>query len=166
MNRARRAWLLLLLILAGSAVVWLTRPVPVLPDLPITFTDGTQARLADYRGHPLVLDFWSVDCPACLADMPRLRTLYPEIRRRGAALIGVNIPQDPPPAAMAMARQLDVPWPLALDPRGELNQAVGVVHITPTLVFIDRGGRVAGRHHGPLDPQQLLARIDALADKD
>lgn len=166
MNRARRAWLLLLLILAGSAVAWLARPTPALPDMQLTFTDGTRARLANYRGRPLVLDFWSVDCPACLADMPRLRTLYPEIRRRGAALIGVNIPQDPPPAAMAMARRLDVPWPLALDPRGELNQAVGVVHITPTLVFIDRGGRVVGRHHGRLDPQQLLARLDALAAKD
>ncbi len=166
MSRAHRDWLLLLLILAGSAVAWLARPTPVLSDVQLTFTDGTLARLADYRGHPLVLDFWSVDCPACLADMPRLRALYPEIQRRGATLIGVSVPEDPPPAAIAMARRLDVPWPLALDPRGELNRAVGVVHITPTLVFIDSTGRVTGRHHGPLNPQQLLARIDALADKD
>lgn len=166
MKRILRAGLLLSLVLAGSAAVWLTRPTPVMPDLQLTFTDGTRARLADYQGQPLVLDFWSVDCPACLADMPRLRALYPEIHGRGAALIGVNIPQDPPPAAMAMARHLDVPWPLALDPRGELNRAVGVVHITPTLVFVDRNGRVAGRHHGPLNPQQLLARIDTLVDND
>lgn len=166
MSTARGVVLALLSILAGGAFVWLLRPTSALPDLPLTFTDGTQARLADYRGQPVVFDFWSVSCAICLADMPRLRALYPELRQRGARLIGVNMPQDPPPAIMAMARRLDVPWPLALDPQGELNRAVGVVEVTPTLVFVDRHGRIAGRHQGPVDPQRLLARIDELADDD
>ncbi|BAN69902.1 peroxiredoxin family protein [endosymbiont of unidentified scaly snail isolate Monju] len=109
-----------------------------------------------------MLDFWSVDCPICLADMPALAALLPEIEARGARLIGVNIPQDPPPVIMEAATTLAPPWPLALDPRGELAAAVGGIVGTPTLVILDHEGRVHQRLVGELDADALLAVLDAL----
>jgi peroxiredoxin len=154
---------LVLAVLGALALTvwWATRPPP-LPPLTLSFTDGRQTSLADFRGRPLVLDFWSVDCPICLADMPALAALLPEIEARGARLIGVNIPQDPPPAIMAAAATLAPPWPLALDPRGELAAAVGGIVGTPTLIILDREGRVHQRLVGELDADALLAALDTL----
>ncbi len=160
-RRGALRWLLVLPLLA-AATWWWTRQPAVPPDLTLSFTDGRRMSLADFRGRPLVLDFWSVDCPICLADMPILAGLLPEIEARGARLIGVNIPQDPPPAIMEAARILALPWPLALDPRGELTAAVGGIVGTPTLIILDSQGRVRQRLVGELDPEALLAALDAL----
>ncbi len=157
----RSTFILTALATLAFAIWWATRPA-LLPSLTLSLTDGRQMHLADFRGRPLVLDFWSVDCPICLADMPALAELLPAIEARDARLIGVNIPQDPPPAIMAAAATLAPPWPLALDPRGELAAAVGGIVGTPTLIILDREGRVHQRLIGKLDADALLAALDTL----
>ncbi len=157
----RRLWALFGVIALAALGAWaMTDRRPVLPPLTLALTDGGTLALQTLRGRPLVIDYWSVDCPVCLEDMPRLAALYPELQRRGVTLLGVNIPQDPPPAIMAMAKRLQVPWPLAMDPRGELAAALRGVHITPTLMIFDRDGRLVTRLHGRLQPQRLLALLD------
>ncbi|PAP75263.1 TlpA family protein disulfide reductase [Rubrivirga marina] len=45
------------------------------PALTVRHLDGTEARLADYRGQVVVLNWWSVTCSPCVAEMPGLNRL-------------------------------------------------------------------------------------------
>ena len=46
-------------------------------------------RLSDYANHPMVLNFWSSDCPPCVAEMPMLfqeSEHYPGVQFLGIAV--------------------------------------------------------------------------------
>jgi peroxiredoxin Q/BCP len=54
-------------------------------------TDGTTVRLADFRGRKLVLYFYPMDdTPGCTAQACSLRDHNAELRKKGAAILGVS----------------------------------------------------------------------------
>jgi peroxiredoxin Q/BCP len=61
------------------------------PDFSGETTDGTTVRLADFKGKKLVLYFYPMDdTPGCTAQACSLRDHNDEIRRKGAAILGVS----------------------------------------------------------------------------
>ena len=52
--------------------------------------------MADYRGRPLVVNFWATDCAVCVREMPdRVRT-YNRHRAHGLELVAVAMQHDRP----------------------------------------------------------------------
>jgi peroxiredoxin len=45
------------------------------PDFELPDRQGRMHTLREFRGRPLVLNFWSVDCPPCVEEMPSLQRL-------------------------------------------------------------------------------------------
>jgi thiol-disulfide isomerase/thioredoxin len=58
-----------------------------------TFTDldGKPVALADFRGKPLVLNFWATWCPPCLKEIPDLVEIHSRYAARGVVLVGVAV---------------------------------------------------------------------------
>ena len=161
---SKRLLLTLLLLLPVAAGIWHFLPDSrLLPeDLPLTFTDGTHTTFGELRGKPLMLAFWSVNCPACLNDMPKLTQLRRQLGPQGIHVIAVSIPQDPPPAIMATVRKFQPGYPTALDVQGEIARSVGGVDATPMTLFIDRQGRIVRRIYGKLDLTSVRATLKTL----
>ena len=59
----------------------------------VTFEDpyGRPARLADFRGRPVLVNLWATWCGPCVVEMPSLDTLA---RREGQALTVLALSQD------------------------------------------------------------------------
>jgi peroxiredoxin Q/BCP len=67
------------------------KPGDKAPDFAGETTDGSRVRLADFRGRKLVLYFYPMDdTPGCTAQACSLRDHNTEIRRKGAAILGVS----------------------------------------------------------------------------
>ena len=60
------------------------------PDFEFTDFNGKQRRLAEYRGHYVLLDFWATWCSPCLADIPHLKEIYLKYRGKGFEIIGMD----------------------------------------------------------------------------
>jgi thiol-disulfide isomerase/thioredoxin len=58
--------------------------------------DGKPAKLSDYRGQVVVLDFWATYCPPCVAAMPDLEALHKQHGAAGLRILGLNVggPED------------------------------------------------------------------------
>ena len=69
---------LLLYAAIGSADQSLTRlPEGVMaPDFSLPDTHGKLHRLSEYRGQPVVVNFWATWCPPCREEMPSMQTLF------------------------------------------------------------------------------------------
>lgn len=123
-----------------------------LPDeaLPAFGGRGTVA-LSDYRGAPLILNFWASWCGPCVEEMPALQ----EVADRGGdlAVLGVNL-QDDPDAAGELVRSLGIRYDLAVDPQGDLFSALGGFGM-PTTLFVDASGVIRYRFTGPLDADRI-----------
>jgi len=131
-------------------------------DLTFNLLDGRKLQMADLHGKPLLVNFWSANCPVCLHDMPKLAKLQDDTREQGLQIIGVSIPQDPPPVILAMVKKLHPKHPLALDVHGEIARAFGGISVTPSTFLIDQQGKIVLSMYGALDSQGIKAHLAKL----
>jgi cytochrome c biogenesis protein CcmG, thiol:disulfide interchange protein DsbE len=118
----------------------------VAPDFTAPALDGGEVRLSDYRGRPVVVNFWASWCNPCRKEFPLLAAARAKHRDDGLEVIGVSY-RDIPSDARAFARSRDARWLLARDDRGVIAGGYGVRAI-PQTFFIDREGKVAARVFG------------------
>lgn len=156
------ASLILLAALIGAAFWWLRPDYPAMPSASLSFTDGSSDELQNWKGKPLLVSFWSVSCPACLKDRPKLAQLHQVLSQRGGSVLSISMPHDPPPVIIDMVRKLAPPYPTALDVHGELNRAFGNIEVTPTTLLINRQGKIVHRITGELDLNQVGAMLATL----
>ena len=118
--------------------------------------DGTTGAFADYRGRPLVVNFWASWCPPCVAEMPDFEAVHQKLGDR-VAFLGVNL-TDEPGAAAALARRTGVTYDLARDPQGQLFEAMGGFSM-PTTFFVSAEGSIV-EQRGQLTHRQLERLVD------
>ena len=131
---------------------------PPAPDFTAPSFAGAPVQLSNLRGRPMVLNFWASWCAPCRAEGRDLENAWQVYRARNVAFLGVDLPDDEMDAR-AFLRDVGVTYPNVQDPTNEVAVSYAVSSI-PTTYFIDREGRVASRWAGPLNAQQLVARVE------
>lgn len=99
---------------------------------------GESWGLEKVRGKVVLLRFWADWCPSCRYEMPVIEKYYRKLGKEGFVVLAVNV-KESPQVAEAFAAQLDLTFPIPLDPEGELARRYGVYAI-PTNFLIDRQG--------------------------
>ena len=118
---------------------------------------GNKQRLSDFRGRPVLVNFWATWCAPCRTEMPALEEAAATYRDAGLQVLAVNFGESQP-AVLAFAGELSLQLPLLLDSDGAVQQSYRVPGY-PSSYFIDRQGRVAAVHLGILTEDQLSARL-------
>ena len=152
-----------LALVAGSAVFWLqpNTQAPA-PDVTFSLIDGSRLSLRSLRGKPVVVFFWASTCKTCIEKTPALNRLYQQLHPDGLEMIAVTMPYDPPTRALALAKKLEMPYPVALDIDASIVRAFDDVSVTPTTNLISPEGTVLWRKVGKLDMAQLKGTIEQL----
>lgn len=133
---------------------------PVAPDFIAPSFAGGDLTLSDFRGKPVVLNFWASWCPPCRAEASDLQRVSQAYRSRDVVFVGVNV-QDSEPDARVYLRDFGVTYPNVRDTTDEISVAYGTTGL-PTTFFVDREGHVGDLWVGPLTEQQLVARVEEL----
>jgi cytochrome c biogenesis protein CcmG/thiol:disulfide interchange protein DsbE len=110
----------------------------VAPEIAGTTLDGRPFRLADLRGHPVILNFWGPGCVPCRSEFPLFKAKLLEHAADGLEIVGVLM-YDSPTEARAFVAEFGAPWPTVVDPDGRLRGAYQTV-LRPQTYFIDRTG--------------------------
>jgi len=121
------------------------------PDFELETLDGGRFRLSDWRGHPVMLNFWASWCPPCRAEAPVLVRLQERYRADGLIVAGVNIEEARDPAR-GFVEQYGTTFVVPMDFSGEVTRAYQVVG-PPYTYFIRPDGTIAEifRGQGPDD---------------
>lgn len=106
-------------------------------------------RLADYRHHVVVLNFWASWCPPCVEEGPSLERFAERMRERGAVVIGVSVDQDDV-ALQKFVADYHLSYPIGRDPNQALCSRYGTFKFPETYI-LDRRGRVAEKIVGAID---------------
>lgn len=129
------------------------------PTATFALFDGSSATLADYRGKPLVLNFWAAWCPACVAEMPSFQEVHESLGGE-VIFLGLDV-QDTRSAADALIERSGVTYLLGEDPDGAILSSFDGIAM-PTTIFIDAEGNVVGRHSGTIFEEDLRRLIGEL----
>jgi thiol-disulfide isomerase/thioredoxin len=140
---------------AGQGELTLAEEAPdlVLPRL----GGGDDVRISDYRGQPLVVNFWGSWCEPCVDEMPDLQRVHESLGDQ-VAFLGVNV-NDAEEAAVRMVARTGVTYDLARDVDGELGQALEVTTF-PTTFLIDADGTIVDVSRREISAERLCEKVN------
>jgi len=99
---------------------------------------GQSWSLDKVKGKIVLLRFWADWCPYCRYEMPVIEKYYRKLNKEGFVVLAVNVKQSAQ-VAEAFTAQLDITFPIPLDPDGTLARKYGIYAI-PTNFLIDQKG--------------------------
>lgn len=122
------------------------------PDFLLEQVDAPDLRLSDFRGQPVVLNFWATWCSPCRKEMPQFVDAYDKYRDEGLVIIGLNL-QEGETIARNFAEDFGMEFPIVIDRDGEMRDRYRLLGL-PSTYFIGRDGVVRSIFRGPFVEEQ------------
>ena len=134
------------------------------PDFTVYDEKGNEVKLSDYRGQPVVLNFWATWCYYCKEEMPDFNKAYKEYPDVQFLMINATDGvQETKQKAMQYVVDEGYDFPVFYDT--ELD-AVNSYYISsfPTTFFIDENGELVTYANGMLEYDMLVTGIEMLTE--
>lgn len=134
-----------------------------MPDFTVYDADGNAVHLTDFRGKPVVLNFWASWCGPCKSEMPAFNDTAEDLNGEVVFLM-VNLTdgyQETVDTASAFIEEQGYTFPVYYDTDMNAAQVYGVSSV-PVTYFIDAEGYGVGRAMGAIDETYLQTGIDMI----
>lgn len=124
------------------------------PNFTLNDLDGNEVSLADFRGRPVIVNFWATWCGPCRIEMPELQEAFEARQEEGLAILAVNMEESPEMVSRFFYDDLRLTFTPLLDKEGQVADLYGVFNL-PTTYFVNPEGTIAAVHRGPLTGGQI-----------
>lgn len=104
------------------------------------------ARLSDFRGKVVYLDFWASWCGPCKRSFPWMNQLQQRFGGEGLQVVAINVDEKRENAA-AFLSKVPAQFTVAYDPAGAIAKAYGIKGM-PSSALIGRDGQLLWLHTG------------------
>lgn len=126
------------------------------PDFAMTDRDGNKVKLSDFRGKPVILNFWASWCPPCQGEMPDFDAAYKNYGDR-VNFIMLNVTdgyRETVSTAESFINEKGYGFPVYFDTELEGSMNYGASSI-PMTFFIDAQGRMVAYGMGAIGKAEL-----------
>ncbi|WP_078380615.1 TlpA family protein disulfide reductase [Sutcliffiella halmapala] len=127
----------------------------------LTTLTGETAKLTDYKGKKVILNFWATWCGPCRAEMPEMQE-FSEGNKEDVVMLAVNLTSSETSIdnVKAYVEEGGYTFPILLD-EVDLFRYYEVLTM-PTTYFIDSEGIVSYRHLGPMTYELMEEQINKM----
>jgi len=114
-----------------------------------TIDNDRAAKLSDYKGKVVVLDFYATWCEPCRAETPRLVQLQKDYGAGGLQVIGLNVGgENDREHVPGFAKEFGIEYPLAFPDDSLVDQYLTDNQNIPQAFVFDRNGELVKRFVG------------------
>lgn len=130
------------------------------PGFTLELMDGKKINLSDYKGKPILINFFASWCLPCREEMPVLEKIVQEYRPKGVVFLGIAVDDTEKKMKEFIARY-GVTFPVGLDKTAAIQKSFGLYGI-PTTYFIDKNGVINYFHSGTVTEELLQHELNKL----
>ncbi len=117
---------------------------------------GRTVDIADFKGKPVVINFWATWCAPCWDEHPVLvanaKMMQPNVQFLGVVF------EDTEEKIVGFLQQRGSAYPTVVDERGKTAIAYGVGGV-PETFFLDASGNIVAKFSGPMSSDILQSHI-------
>lgn len=126
----------------------------------LVLIDGKNFNLSDYKGKPVLINFFASWCLPCREEMPVLEKIVREYKPKGVIFLGIAV-DDTEEKMKDFIAKYGVTFPVGLDKTAAIQKSFGLYGI-PTTYFIDKQGIINYSHSGSVTEELLRHELDKL----
>ncbi|HET6443184.1 MAG TPA: redoxin domain-containing protein [candidate division Zixibacteria bacterium] len=124
--------------------------------------DGNRIKLSEFRGHPVIVNFWATWCAPCRIEMPELQKAFEKYQDDGLVILALDQDEPIERAREFFYDEMDLSFTPLLDDGSAVSTAYSSYSVLPTTFFIDHNGNVAAIHRGPLTLGQIEGYLEQM----
>ncbi|HEX2085477.1 MAG TPA: TlpA disulfide reductase family protein [Solirubrobacteraceae bacterium] len=126
---------------------------PEAPDRTLPLLDGGEGSLAQWRGKPVLVNFWASWCDPCKAEAPLLERAHRRLEAKGGTVLGVTV-SDATADSKTFVREHGLTFPSLRDVDDALGEDYGRTGV-PESFLVDRDGRIVAISPGQVNEEFL-----------
>lgn len=146
-------FLSILALAQGSKADDFSALTPALPTPMTSFSDalGQRKNIGDFKGQPMVLNFWATWCGPCVREMPALDRLAKDFASHGIAVAAISVDREgiKKVAPFFRSRGLDQ-LTIYMDESNKLANEMALRSL-PSTFLINRDGLIIAKLEQPVD---------------
>jgi thiol-disulfide isomerase/thioredoxin len=137
-----------------------------LPDVSLADRTGATRSLSEWKGRPLIVNFWATWCGPCRDEIPLLQALRKERAKDRLEVVGIAI--DERAAVLKYAADIGMDYPILIGEQDgyEAAERFGVALVLPFSAFADSQGRIVTLKIGELHADEAAFILDRVRDVD
>jgi thiol-disulfide isomerase/thioredoxin len=113
-------------------------------------------KMSQWKGKPIIVNFWASWCPPCIREMPELSEFSKEMKKHGVQVIGLGVDTGEHIAEFAKQHPVDYPLYVAGITGSELSRQLGnETGGLPFTIIIGSDGKIKHTYLGLLNFKQL-----------
>jgi len=131
------------------------------PAFTLITLEGKKVSLSDFKGHPVLVNFWATWCGPCKVEMPWFEEFSKQYASQGLVILGLADDVDAGNEAIAkVAKKTGVTYPILLTD-GKVQKAYSPegMDYLPMSFYVDRNGIIVDETAGLGGKDQIEAHI-------
>lgn len=104
--------------------------------------DDRTMHIPDFKGRPLMINFWASWCGPCMTEMPSIYALHKKFKGRGFEILAINLDVDANYGVRALTKRFGKPEFPIVRGHGEKYPEIFRIEGVPFTVLIDRSGKI------------------------
>ena len=133
------------------------------PAFTVMDLNGKKVSLADYKGKPVLVNFWATWCAPCKLEMPWFEEFRAKYASQGLEILGISMDDDTvsKEEISRTAKKAGVTYPILLG-NDDLGKLYGGIEFLPMSFYVGKDGNVVVQTAGLGGKDQVEAAIQKL----
>lgn len=132
----------------------------------LTSNTGKRISLSDYKGKPVLLNFWATWCTPCKVEMPWFQEFQKKYAAQGLQVVGINEDEDAKSAEIQsqikkVLENTGVDYTILMSDQ-KVGNAYGGLDVLPATFFIDRNGKIVAQSIGLAPKEEAEGNVQKI----